>query len=94
MKIVINNSYGGITEESAALRTDPQFIADVESGHFLGRVLEDWGYAEKLRVVEIPDDATDYRIFNYDGCELVVYVRNGMICYTPADSDAIYIIRY
>ena len=94
MKIVINTSYGDITDESAALRTNPHFIEEVESGRFVGRIVEKWGYAETLRVVEIPDDATDYRIFNYDGCELVVYVRDGMICYTPTDSDAIRLINH
>ena len=94
MKIVINTSYGSITDESAALRTNPHFIEEVESGRFVGRIVEKWGYAETLRVVEIPDDATDYRIFNYDGCELVVYVHDGMICYTPTDSDAIRLINH
>lgn len=94
MKIVINEAYGGITDESAALRIDPQFIEDVESGRFVGRIVEKWGYAETLRVVEIPDDATDYRIVNYDGYELVIYVRDGMICYAPTISPATCIFHY
>ena len=88
MEIVINTSYGGISEASAAKRLDPQFIEDVEMGRFVGYVDEKYGIAETLRVVEIPDDVTDYRIVNYDGCELVIYVHNGMICYGPVDSDA------
>lgn len=94
MKIVINTAYGAITDESAALRTDPQFIEDVESGRFVGRETSAWGSTETLRVVEIPDDATDYRVVNYDGCELVIYVRDGMICYGPADSYAASIFHY
>lgn len=83
MKIVINTSYGGITDESAKLRKDPKFIEDVETGRFVGRVLEDvpfgFGYAETLAVVEIPDNATDMMIVDYDGIEGIIYVCDGMM---------------
>lgn len=88
MKLVINTAYGGIFPETAARRTDPQLIADVESGRFVGHVNERWGHAECLRVVEIPDEATDYQIFNYDGTEMVVYVLGGKLAYIPRDTDA------
>lgn len=81
MEIVINTSYGGITEESAALRYNPQFIEEVKSGRFVGRVVEGafGGYAETLKVVEIPDEATDHIIVNYDGMEGVIFCCNGKI---------------
>lgn len=81
MKIVINNSWGLITEESANLRLDPQFIDDVESGRFVGRAVEGpWGgHEELLKVVEIPDEVTDYRIVTYDGVEGIIYCLNGKI---------------
>lgn len=85
MKIVINTSYSGITDESAKLRKDPKFIEDVESGRFVGRFVgDDWGGSfETLAVVEIPDEATDMMIVNYDGIEGVIYVCDGlMFCVT------------
>ena len=36
-------------------------------------------YLGDLEVVEVPDEATDYRIFDYDGAETVFYVVNGHI---------------
>lgn len=86
MKLVINTSYGGITDESAKLRKDPQFIEDVECGRFVGREQDAWGkHIETLRVVEIPDEATDALIVNYDGIETVLYTIDGKIYMTPAD---------
>ena len=92
MKIVINTSYGGITDESAKLRKDPKFIEDVETGRFVGRVVEkspfSVGYAETLAVVEIPDNATDMMIVNYDGIEGIIYVCDGlMFCATAPKND-------
>ena len=69
MKMVINTSWGAISEESAKLRRDPKFIEDVESGRFVGRINERLGYAETLKVVDIPDYATDFLIVDYDGQE-------------------------
>lgn len=84
MKIAINTSYGGITAESAKLRKDPKFIEDVESGRFVGRPQDAWGKnLETLAVVEIPDEATDMMVVNYDGIEGVIYVCDGlMFCVT------------
>ena len=92
MKIVINTSYGGITDESAKLRKDPKFIEDVETGRFVGRVVENVpfgaGFAETLAVVTVPDNATDMMIVNYDGIEGVIYVCDGMMfCVTAPDCE-------
>lgn len=85
MKIVINTSYGGISSQTAALRRNPQFIEDVLSGRFAGRVNFSAGFAETLRVVEIPDDVSDYKIINYDGAEGIIYVQDGNLCYVGSD---------
>ncbi len=85
MKIVINTSYGGISDSSNLKRTNPQFIEDVQSGRFVGEVNERWGFAETLKVVEIPDGVTDYRIVNYDGCEGIIYCYYGHLFYAGSD---------
>ena len=35
--------------------------------------------SEGLRVIEIPEEATDWDIIDYDGAETVVYVINGKL---------------
>jgi hypothetical protein len=85
MKIVLNVDYGGIGETSAAKRLDPKFIEDVETGRFVGDVHEKWGFAETLKVFEIPDEAIDYRIVNYDGCEGIVYCSYGKLYFVGSD---------
>lgn len=86
MKIVINTIYGRfeLSEECCNtlgdlvnrpnLRTNPNFVRLVERD-------SDWASGEEaaLKVVEIPDDITDWEIENYDGIEAVTYVRNGRI---------------
>lgn len=83
MKVIINTSFGGVTEETAKQRFDAELIEKVLSGRFVGRTHEGpfGGYAETLKVIEIPDTATDIRIVNYDGCEGVLYVLDGLIFY-------------
>lgn len=89
MKIVINTSYGRISDETESLRCDPHFIEDVESGRFVGRVLEgSWGgYAETLKVVELPDEITDYKIINYDGAEGIFFVLDGKLYFKGSDES-------
>lgn len=85
MKIVLNTSYGAITDETELKRRDPAFIEDVEAGRYVGAIAENWGYAETLRVFEIPDEATDYIIVNYDGCEGIIYCLHGHIYYIGSE---------
>ena len=81
MKLVINGTYGGygygVADEFEALvgkywddRTAPELVAFVE-GH-----PDDCG---DLKVVEIPDESTDYLIEQCDGAETILYVINGII---------------
>jgi hypothetical protein len=81
MKIVINVEFGGFGYDVAEKfedfvykysddRTNPELIQFVENQP------EECG---QLAVVEIPDNATDYMINEYDGLESVIYVVDGKI---------------
>lgn len=81
MKIVINKNYGGFgygckgnCEAIAYMfedeRTAPELIEMVETFPEL---------CGDLRIVEIPDAATDWEIDEYDGWESIIYVVNGKI---------------
>ena len=37
------------------------------------------GFYANLRIVEIPDDSTDYYINEYDGAESIIYVKDGKL---------------
>ena len=86
MKIVINDCYGGfgirddimnylrsydVNEEN--LRTNPILIGLIESGREVSAEYAD------LKVVDIPDESTDYLIDEYDGMESILYVIDGKI---------------
>lgn len=86
MKLVINTCYGGfglsdkakemLGENAYKLeRDDPKLVKVVE---MLGskEASEEYGM---LEVVEIPDNATDYEIDEYDGYESIIYVVDGKI---------------
>ena len=86
MKIVINTCYGGFrikpeivkkygfdNQQLFDYRTDEKLIKLIESG------VDCAGMCSELSVVEIPDEATDYHITDYDGAESVLYVLNGKI---------------
>lgn len=87
MKIVINKCYGGFSVNENIVkmlnlvsrydleddRTNVKLIELIESG-----VDVNTRYSN-LTVVEIPDDATDYTIEEYDGCEYILYVLDGKI---------------
>ena len=86
MKIVINSCYGGFSLSEEAVnalglrdshdyvaRTDKKLIELIESG------MDCNGRFADLEVVEIPDEATDWEISEYDGCEEIIYVLDGLI---------------
>lgn len=93
MKMVLNNSYGGfnIPRElfevlgcrefgigyeggQAKLRREPALIEWVESH----KGDASFGYAE-LAVIDIPEEATDWEISEYDGMEHIIAVIDGKI---------------
>ena len=91
MRIVINRRFGGFDASTAALqacgysgeewvvpedlRTDPRLIAFIdEHGSEAAS-----GCFGKLEVVEIPEEATDYEVADYDGMESITYVVDGRI---------------
>lgn len=84
MKIIINSCVGGFSinnilcqqygfKKYGESRTNKKLIELIESGIYCS------GECADLRIVEIPDEATDYYIDNYDGLERVLYVIDGKI---------------
>lgn len=86
-EIVINCCYGGfgICKEFLPLlgydfdfdvpRDDPALIELIKT---LGSKAVSDNLAD-LTIIEIPDEATDYRVIDYDGAESVLAVVNGKI---------------
>lgn len=81
MKIVINGDYGGFScgvnlfyrdmvRSYSADRTNSELVQFVENNPCL---------CGDLKVVTIPDSATDWEITEYDGFENVIYVEDGKI---------------
>lgn len=86
MKLIINTSYGGfsISREWANrlgvhchndenLRYNTELISAIEAGEDVN------GPFAHLKVVELPDNCTDYYINEYDGSENVIYVVDGKL---------------
>ena len=86
MKVIINVCFGGfgvkeeiekklgldaMTEDE--IRYNSELIALIESGEDVS------GYCAKLKVVELPNDCTDYYIDEYDGNESIIYVVDGKL---------------
>lgn len=86
MKIVINTCYGGFSlpqdfcdtygfeKYDAITRTDERLVDYVNER---GGLVKDG--STRLRIVDIPDDCTDWEISEYDGAEHVIYVLDGII---------------
>ena len=76
-KILVNLDFGGFGLKDEyndyGGREDEKLIALVEQGIDIGDELADIGNAE------VPDNATDYYINEYDGKEEVLYVLDGRI---------------
>lgn len=94
MKLVINTCYGGFGLSDKALsilgvdnwelhdmpRNNAQLVEVVET---LGEEAD--GRHAQLEVVEIPDDATDFCVMDYDGLECVCYVMDGKLRWLHTD---------
>lgn len=90
MKIVINTCYGGfgISDEALAdlgVEEDRAYDGGFRTNEALVALIEEKGsdYCSDefalLKVVEIPDEITDWEISEYDGIEEVLAVINGKI---------------
>lgn len=83
MKVVINACFGGFAVNDKIAkqyfdgncyrikRTNATLINLIESG------IDCNDSCSLLKVVDIPDNATDWRIIEYDGAEYVIYVVDG-----------------
>lgn len=86
MKFVLNKCYGGfdLSEEAQEIlgqadfeirRDDPDLLALIEEK---GIQFVQGKYA-KLKVVEVPESATDFTLDEYDGWERIIYVVDGKL---------------
>lgn len=90
MEIVVNRCYGGygLSKEAVKMmgyedyceaidvkRNHPTLVATVR---YLGSDNASGDFSD-LRIVEIPDEATDWTIKEHDGFEIVYYVVDGKI---------------
>ena len=86
MKFVLNKCYGGFDLSEGAQeilgqadyeirRDDPDLLALIEEK---GIQFVQGKYA-KLKVVEVPESATDFTLDEYDGWERIIYVVNGKL---------------
>lgn len=85
MKIVLNKAFGGfhlpdeyadrkgisVYNDDFEIRTDPELMEYITANL----------YKTDLRVIEFPDEATDFDIQEYDGLESLIYVVNCKIHY-------------
>lgn len=88
MKLVVNTTFGGfclpdefcelhgLERWDSVLRDQPELVSYVEAR---GQVDT---FGGRLEVVEIPKEATDWELNQYDGLESVTYVLNGKLYHT------------
>ena len=83
MKMVINANYGGFGLNVAEQYED--WVLDFEDDRTNVELVE---FVEThpnecgdLKVITIPDDATDWEMNEYDGWESIIYVLGGKIIY-------------
>lgn len=87
MKMVINADYGGFGLGVAEQYED--WVCELECDRFNAELIE---FVENhpdecgdLAVINIPDEATDWEMDEYDGWESVIYVLNGKIVHADVD---------
>ena len=92
MKIVINNDYGGfglgVSEKCKQLIELANKLGEERTNQDLVEFVENNpDECGDLVVVTIPDAATDWTIWEYDGLEEVIYVLDGKLHYAEQDWD-------
>ncbi len=87
MKVAINSTYGGFSLSDFAKkelgieydwdvsRTNPKLISFIEEHGY--EACE--GALCELKIVNVPDEATDWTISEYDGLEHIIYVLDGKL---------------
>ena len=83
MKAVINDRFGGfsINSEIAKQYFDGEFYEIERTNTTLINLIESGvncnGSCAELKVIDIPDEATDWKIIECDGSEYIIYVVDG-----------------
>lgn len=87
MKFVLNKCFGGPSISDWAkkeLNLNSNYGVEWDSPELIN-LIEQYGSEKvsgscaKLKVVEIPDNATDWEFDEYDGIESIIYVVDGKI---------------
>lgn len=85
MKVVLNRNWGGFRlGEQFVKHYNPEDEWDFDKFSRNDPVLVDWVKKHPednpdLRIVEIPNNVTDWQVHDYDGMESVIAVINGKI---------------
>lgn len=90
MKVIINNCFGGFNlptrfMETEGIKDEYEWVEthDIRRDKNLLNYLENGGdprgRSSLLKVITIPDDATDFIINEYDGVESIIFVVDGKI---------------
>ena len=87
MKYVINTRYGGfsISEECKLAIEANDFYEVARNNDRLIAFIEEFGSerasgrSAKLKIVELPDEATDWMLEDYDGAERIIAVVDGKL---------------
>lgn len=86
MKFVLNKCYGGfdLSEEAQEILGQADYEIKRDD-HDLLALIEEKGISfvqgkyAKLKVVEVPESATDFTLDEYDGWERIIYVVDGKL---------------
>ena len=92
MKVAINVCFGGFELKKDIAekygwnvwdvdRTDQKLIELIESGINVSADEDAYDDCSPIIVANIPDEATDWKIIDYDGSEEIIYVLDGKIHY-------------
>ena len=82
MKVVINRAYGGFSLPSEfCAKYGYEMYDDIDrKDDQLISFIQKYGENNKfgtLKIVDVPEDATDWMIQDYDGLESIIYVTDG-----------------